>query len=94
MNEHSEFYWYVQSYIEKNPECGAYVSDYVAKGIEKSRLEAMQRAADMETALTVALAKKFKKPNELILSKLEKWQGKSALNWTATIESLRKAQEK
>ena len=94
MNEHSEFYWYVQSYIEKNPECGAYVSDYVAKGIDKSRTEAMQRAADMETALTVALAKKFRKPNELILNKLEKWQGKSALNWAATIEYLKKEQTK
>ena len=90
MNEHIEFYTYVQSYIENNPECGAYVSDFVAKGIEKSRVEAMQRAADMEVALTVALAKKFKKPDELILSKLEKWQGKSALNWASTIDELRK----
>lgn len=93
MNEHAEFYYYVQSYIEKHPECGAYVNDFVAKGIEKSRVEAMQRAADMEVALTVALAKKFRKPNELILSKIEKWQGKSALNWTSTIEQL-KAQTK
>lgn len=37
MNEHYEFYLYVQSYIEKNPQCGAYISDFVAEGIEKAR---------------------------------------------------------
>ena len=44
MNEHYEFYLYVQSYIEKNPECGAYMSDFVAKGIEKARKQANERA--------------------------------------------------
>jgi hypothetical protein len=94
MNEHYEFYLYVQSYIEKNPECGAYVSDFVAKGIEKARKQANERAADMEVALSVALAKRFKNGNEVILSKLEKWNPRSSLKWDSTIELLRKAQEK
>ena len=93
MNEHSEFYWHVQSYIEKNPECGAYVSDFVAKGIEKSRKQANERAADMEVALCVALAKKFKNGNEVILSKLEKWNPRSSLRWDSTIDLLKKASE-
>jgi len=94
MNEHYEFYLYVQSYIEKNPECGAYVSDFVAKGIEKARKQANERAADMEVALCVALAKRFKNSNDVILSKLEKWNSKASLRWDDTIELLRKAQEK
>ena len=94
MNEHYEFYLYVQSYIEKNPECGAYVSDFVAKGIEKARKQANERAADMEVALSVALAKRFKNSNDVILSKLEKWNSKASLRWDDTIELLRKASEK
>ena len=94
MNEHYEFYLYIQSYIEKNPECGAYVSDFVAKGIEKARKQANERAADMEAALSVALAKRFKNGNEVILSKLEKWNTKASLRWDSTIELLRKAGEK
>ena len=94
MNEHYEFYLYVQSYIEKNPECGAYVSDFVAKGIEKARKQANERAADMEVALSVALAKRFKNCNDVILSKLEKWNSKASLRWDDTIELLRKASEK
>lgn len=94
MNEHYEFYSYVQNYIEKNPECGAYVSDFVAKGLEKARNQANERAADMEAALSVALAKRFKNGNEVILSKLEKWEGKTALNWSSTTEKLVKASEK
>jgi hypothetical protein len=94
MNEHYEFYLYVQTYIEKNPECGAYVSDFVAKGIEKARKQANERAADMEVALSIALAKRFKNGNEVILSKLEKWNSKASLRWDSTIELLKKTQEK
>jgi len=93
MNEHHEFYLYVQSYIEKNPECGAYVSDFVAKGIEKARKQANERAADMEVALAVALAKRLKNGDDVILSKLEKWNSKASLRWDGTIELLRKASE-
>lgn len=94
MNEHYEFYLYIQSYIEKNPECGAYVSDFVAKGIEKARKQANERAADMEVALSVALAKKFKNGNDVILDKLQKWNSKCSLRWDDTIDLLRKAQER
>jgi hypothetical protein len=94
MKEHYQFYLYVQSYIEKNPECGAYVSDFVAKGIEKARKQANERAADMEVALSIALARRFKNGNEVILSKLEKWNSRSSLKWNSTIEILKKASEK
>ena len=48
----------------------------------------------MEVALSVALAKRFKNGNEVILSKLEKWNPKASLRWDSTIELLRKASEK
>ena len=94
MKMHIEFYSYVQSYIEKYPECGAYVSNYVAKGIELARQSDMQRACDMETALSIALAKRFKQTDAIILDKLQKWEGKTAINFTSTIEKLKKASEK
>lgn len=94
MNEHWEFLMAVKNYIAEHPEVAASISDYVAAGISESRKEALERAADMEVALTVALAKKFRKPNELILSKIEKWQGRSALNWASTIEELKKEKSK
>jgi hypothetical protein len=40
------------------------------------------------------LAKRFKNGNEVILSKLEKWNSKASLRWDDTIELLKKAQEK
>lgn len=94
MDEHWEFLMGVKNYISEHPEVAAKVSDYVAAGISESRQEALERAADMEIALTVALAKKFRKSNELILSKIEKWQGRSALNWETAIEDLRKEKTK
>ena len=94
MDEHWEFLLGVKQYISEHPEVAAKISDYVAAGISESRREALERAADMEVALTVALAKKFKKPNELILSKIEKWQGRSSLNWESAIEELRKEKTK
>jgi len=92
MNEHSEFYLYVRSYIEKHPECGAYVSSYVAEGIERARQSDMQRACDMESALLVAL-NRHKETDFIILDKLQKWEGRTAINFASTIEELKKASE-
>ena len=41
MEKHLSFLLAVEEYITNNPECGAYVSQFVAKGIEKARIEGM-----------------------------------------------------
>jgi len=84
----NEFLQFVEQYIQKDPEAAAFVSDRVAHGISSSRLEALERAADMEVALAVSIAKRYKGREELVLSKLKKWNGKSALRWDDTIEML------
>lgn len=86
----SEFLIFVEKYVSKNPEVGAYVSDYVAKGINISRLESIERAADMEVALLFCIDKKLKNKNLVILEKLLKWQGKTSLIWNETILKLKK----
>jgi len=94
MQKHMEFLTYVQMYVEKHPEVGAHVSEFVAKGIAASRQEAMERACDMETALAVALATRYNGREELILQKLNKWKDRASLRWDSTIEMLQKKQTK
>lgn len=86
--KHMAFLQQVQDYVEKHPEVGAYVSDFVARGIEASRMDALHRAADMEVALTVAIAKRWPGRETLILSKLKKWNGRSSIPWDDTISML------
>ena len=88
--KHMAFMQQVQAYVEKYPEVGAYVSDFVARGIESSRIDVLHRAADMEVALSVAIAKRWPGREELILSKLKKWNGRSAVPWDDTIAMLEK----
>ena len=52
-------------------------------GVSEAMREALQRAADMEIALAVAMAKRYKGADALIHDKLKKWEGKTALNWSA-----------
>lgn len=88
IGEHAQFLHYVQQYVTESPEVAAYINDHVAQGIENARKDAMFRAADMETALAVAIAKRYSGREELILQKLKKWNGKSALRWDDTIALL------
>lgn len=88
LDKHHQFLQYVKGYITDNPEVSAYVSDYVAAGIDASRRSALERAADMEVALSVMIAKRFNGRENLVLSKLKKWNGASALRWDDTIDML------
>lgn len=83
-----QFLEYVSTFVKTNPEVAAYVSDAVADGLDKNRKEALERAADMEVALCVALAKRYNNREALILDKISKWNGKSALRWDDTIKML------
>ena len=84
--EHYSFLNSVKQYVSDNPDVAAYVSDFVADGINESRKEAMKRAADMETALAIAIANRYKDRDSLIVSILNRWRNKSALCWDSTIK--------
>lgn len=58
-----QFLEYVQKYVEQDPYVAAYVTDYVHKALATAISAANERAADMETALAVLSAKRFKNRN-------------------------------
>lgn len=86
--QRAQFLELVENYIKRDPEAAAYVSDYVAKGLNASRKEVLERAADMEVALSVMIAQRYKGRETLVLGKLRKWNGKSALRWDDAINDL------
>ncbi len=90
MTNHSAFLSYVQNYVKDNPDVSPYVSDHVARGLNSYLLDVMERATDMEVALSACIAQRFKGRNDFILSKLKKWNGRSALQWDGTIEMMEK----
>lgn len=86
--QREQFLSMVRDYIKSDPEAAAYVADHVAHGLNASRKEALERAADMEVALSVMIAQRYKGRETLVLEKLRKWNGKSALRWDDTINEL------
>ena len=84
MNEKRErFLQAVAEYIASDPEAAPLVVQAASRGLHEALYETSRRAADMETALAVALAKRHKGADALIHDKLKKWEGKTALNWSA-----------
>lgn len=83
-----QFLQLVSAYIKTDPEAAAFIPNAVAAGLSASRQSALERAADMEVALSVALAKRYKGREALILSKLHKWRRAGALCWDETIKRL------
>jgi len=86
--QRDQFLSIVESYIKSDPEAAAYISNYIARGLNASRVEALERAADMEVALSVMIAQRYKGREASVLDKLRKWNGKSALRWDDTINDL------
>jgi hypothetical protein len=84
----SEFLSYVRNYVSTHPEVAAYVQQHVAAGISDSLTEAMQRAADMETALALALSRKYGGSEALIADMIKKWEHRAALKWDWAVEKL------
>lgn len=82
------FLSYVRTFVAEHPEAAAYVADYARAGLEEALAKASERAADMEVALVVATAERFKNRDAVILEKLMKWQGKTACRWDDLIERL------
>lgn len=81
MIQHAEFLSQVRAYVEAHPDVAPHVSDFVAEGLRAALDEATQRACDMEVALSVAVGRNHKRHGELIRQKLDKWKGRTALNW-------------
>lgn len=79
--ERAAFLEYVRRYIEQDPEAAAHVADNVQAGLRTALSKAYERAADMEVALAVLTAKRYKGAGDLVRQKLEKYQGQTALNW-------------
>ena len=86
--QRAQFLELVENYIKRDPEAAAYVSDYVAQGLNASRKEVLERAAEMEVALSVMIAQRYKGRETLVLGQLRKWNGKSALRWDDAINDL------
>ena len=86
---HKTFLRSVQDYIEKYPDVGAYVSDFVAAGIESSRNDANQRAEDFEIALSQSLKKPKKKQDIIIKKTIRKWGKSTVLDWTKYLEEVK-----
>ena len=81
--ERDRFLRFVADYVAKDPEAAPLVVQAASHGLHEALCETSRRAADMETALAVALAKRYKGADALIHDKLKKWEGKTALNWSA-----------
>jgi hypothetical protein len=88
MNNHHEFLNYVQSYVAQNPDVAPLITQHIIDGIVESRKQILERAADMETALAVAVAQRYQQRDSLIFSMLKKWNGKTSLRWDGVIEYL------
>ena len=78
----------VQNYITSNPEVGAYVSDYVANGIEENRKQQIAKSADMEIIISFLLRGGKLKPSDkvFVADKLVKWNALCSLNWESFIK--------
>lgn len=79
--ERAAFLEGVRRYIEKDPEAAAHVADYVQAGLRAKLQQTLERAADMEVALSALATKRYKGADALVRSKLQKWEGKTSLRW-------------
>lgn len=77
-----QFLMLVRDYISADPECAPMVTEFARQGVSNALAEANRRAADMEAALAVAMAKRYKGADELIRDKLAAWEGKTVMNWS------------
>jgi hypothetical protein len=90
MNEDQrKFLEHVKNYVSVNPDIAPYVTNFVADGLRDALNDTKERAADMEAALCVSLAKRYGSREEIIISKLEKWHSRSSLNWDSMINQLK-----
>lgn len=85
--DRNQFLQIVREYTARDPEAAPYIAEAVSAGVGDALRETAHRAADMETALAVALARRYKGADALIHEKLRKWEGKTALAWNHVLQS-------
>lgn len=76
-----QFLDFVRDYVKHDPEVAAYIADNVQIGLRNALSEAKERAADMEAALAISMAKRMSGVKEAVCAKLEKWEGKTSNRW-------------
>lgn len=77
----AQFLSHVAQFCKDNPEVAPHVASAAQHGLEGALKEAYERAADMEVALVAAVAKRMKDSDEIIKSKLKKWEGRTSCRW-------------
>jgi hypothetical protein len=95
---HELFLRAVEDYITKYPTVAPHVTEFVARGIEKSRKSLVEQASEMENALAQALyrrfyagkVKKLTEQDKFVLEKINKWrkQRKNFIQWDWLFEKL------
>jgi len=86
--ERAWFFKLVQTYISKDPEAAAHVATFVQEGLSQALRESNDRAADLEVALAILASRKYQGSEALVLDKLKKWEGRTALRWDWLIQKL------
>ncbi len=81
MIEHAAFLASVRAYVEAHPDVAPHVTEFVADGLRARLAQAVDRAADMEVALAMAVQRRTKNSDAVIRQKVEKWKGRTSLNW-------------
>lgn len=71
----------IVSEVKNDPEFAALIPAAIQKGLRDAFVEANERACDMEVALAVAVAPRYKGKDEIVKGKLNKWKGKTSLDW-------------
>ena len=75
-----QFLTLVRTYIESDPEAAPHVANHVQAGLSAVLAETRQRAADMESALALTLARRGP-VGPSTRQYLERWKGKTTLRW-------------
>lgn len=79
----------IEWFVAKHPDKVSLMQEAIQRGIMTALVAHRDRAADMEVATSVLLMRhKRGYTYETVLSKLRKWQGKTALLWDSTIQEL------
>lgn len=71
----------IRQYVETDPESAAFIADYAQAGLRAALQQSRELATDMEIALSVLATRRYKGADELVRSKIAKWEGKTAMKW-------------
>jgi len=89
--DHFAFIRGVTEYVKRNPDVVSGVYAAIQAGVLASLDEANSRAIAMEIVAMMAVQRKTKHGQELIVQKLKSLNGKTAMNWDSIINELTQA---